>query len=201
MKKVLLAGEGRHELGGWFDHPTWRDPAEGPARGVLEALSRKVAEAGWKVAGGAIWKRIALYKAGSHRGLEARRIVRLALDAKEQGFDAVVFSRDQDTGSDAEDRREDVARGIQEARALFADGPPIAGGVAVPCIEGWVAAFAGATHTEAMSKPAAEQALRERGIGPTLGGMVAAVDGATASPARDATNLIGWLEEVRRVLG
>lgn len=201
MKKVLLAGEGRHELGGWYDHPGWRHPNKRPARGVLEALARTAVDAGWSVADGTVWKRIQLYKPGKFRGLEARRIIRLALDAKERGFDAVVFSRDQDTGNDSDDRREDVARGLEQAREILQDAPPMAGGVAVPCIEGWVAAFVGTTGTEAMSKSATERALSAKGIEATLEAMVAAVDGAKETPADDAANLFGWLANVRRVLG
>ena len=47
MKRVLLAGEGKHELGGWAGHPSYRNRAK---QGVLEALLRQVAADGWEIA-------------------------------------------------------------------------------------------------------------------------------------------------------
>jgi hypothetical protein len=199
VKKVLLAGEGRTEIGGepgWGKSQRARIPA---APGVLEAIARKATSGGWEVAERAIWRQIPLYQAGRGRGPETRRILRLLQDAKERHFDAVLFTRDQDTGRDAEDRREDFARGVVDA-ALIPGAPPFAGGLAVPEIEGWVAAFVGVSRTETMSKPAVSRALRERGIDDTVQSKVEAIENATSPPATDATNLTRWLDEARRAL-
>jgi hypothetical protein len=157
---------------------------------------------GWKVSDAIVWRRITLYRAGDHRGPETRKILRLALDAKERAFDAVIFSRDRDHGRDAQDRHRDIRAGLDAVKQVVPESPPIAGGVAVPCLEGWVAASLGVQRTEEMSNPAAKQALGQRGVPCTTQGMVDAIERSpTDRCARDAVCLIEWLTSVRVVLG
>jgi hypothetical protein len=194
-KKVLLAGEGKHELGGWYAERAYHSAP--PQPGVLEELARRVVPHGWIVSDARVWKTLPLYQARVG-GREARRIMQLANDAKERGFDALVFSRDGDTGPDAEDRAEDIRTGLAVARGM--DGvPPIAGAVAVPCLEGWVAATLGVSGTRAMSKPAIGRSLHERRVDATLEAMVEAVR-AAPTQALDAQELVDWRQQVMEAL-
>jgi hypothetical protein len=128
MMGLLLVGEGRHEIGDWYDgRPT--PGARSP--GVVEVLLRKVRPDGWEIEEALLWKSVRKYRPGGHRGAETRTVLGIVQRAAERDLAAVVFSRDRDSEKPEGRRREsEVERGIAEARTVFPQGPPIAGGVA-----------------------------------------------------------------------
>lgn len=200
MKKILLAGEGRNELGGWSAEPPFRDPAQS---GVLEALLRQVAPEGWKVSDAILWKQIRKYRSRDHRSPETRAVLGLVQQAKERRFDAVVFSRDRDGEKPEHEQREkDVLRGIEEASSAIADAPPVVGGLAIQRLESWVLATLGARSTESMKNAEVDRRLAAASVPPKdTVAMVQAVSTAdlAAMPA-DARSLRGWLTRAREVL-
>ena len=135
--KILIAGEGPTELGGWYAESMWRE--EPIARGVIEALLLRVCADGWRIVDGITWKRIRKYRAGQHRSAETRTILGLALDAKERGAAVVAFTRDRD--GDLE-READIEAGIARAAELFSD-MCIIGGAAREDTEAWILALLG----------------------------------------------------------
>jgi hypothetical protein len=52
--KVLVAGEGPNELGGWAGEPSFRETSK---CGVLEALMRALVPEGWIITHAEAWKR------------------------------------------------------------------------------------------------------------------------------------------------
>jgi hypothetical protein len=121
---VLVAGEGKTELGRWAIEPQYRADRD---VGVLEAI---VVKRGGCVVDGVLWKNIRKFRAGNHRAPETRTVLGLALEAKERAL-ILVFVRDRD-GDDA--RRGDIDAGVAEARHRF-PGVRIAGRCAVESVE------------------------------------------------------------------
>ena len=81
--------------------------------------------------------------ASASSGREKRQ--RLVLHAYEAGCEVVAFSRDRDSDPD---RDAAIERGIAAAKAAWPEMGVI-GGIARPCIEGWVRArVGGALHSE-----------------------------------------------------
>lgn len=78
MIRVIIAGEGRNELGGYADEPAFRHAK--PEVGVIEAMLRQVRPDGWCIVDAIPWKKspkkleswVAAI-AGVHRSEELRR--------------------------------------------------------------------------------------------------------------------------------
>jgi len=200
VKKILLSGEGRNELGGWANEPAYRDPSR---IGVLEALLRKAASGGFRIGDAVVWKGIRKYRAGQHWGAETRAVLGLVLDAKERGFDAVAFTRDLDGEKpEHEQRKTDVVRGIEEAPHTIEDAPPIIGGLAVQRLESWILAMAGVTSTEQMKKAQVDRQLEALGIHEkdTAAMVQATLRADIEGLPKDALSLRNWLDRARDVL-
>jgi len=193
--KVWLAGEGPSEIGN-------RDIG-GERAGVLEALLRRVEATGWVVDRASIWKKIRKFEAGAAlRGAgDDRSVQRLVLHAYEAGCEVVAFSRDRDSDPD---RDAAIERGIAAAKAAWPEIGVI-GGVARPCIEGWVLAIAGVKDTDEMSRPRCERELTQRSIQKghdAVAAFVELVEGASLSALPSGCDsLTVWLERARSVLG
>jgi hypothetical protein len=206
--RIMLAGEGPNELGGWARHPSYRDSREA---GVLEALLRCLRADGWEIHEARLWKD----KPQTYRSLtgtpkrvhpEEHKVAALALDASESGCDALVFVRDDD--GDAR-RTQAIKAGIElaKARAIawMQAGKPlvmIAGATAVPTLEAWLLALSGRSRTEELSRSAAGSALEAQGVRPkNTADMRELVERCgVASVPVDAYSLREWLSQVRLVL-
>lgn len=154
--RVWLGGEGTSELGGRADATD--------RVGAIEALLLRLEPTGWTVAGATQWKRIRKYRAGAAlRGgishADVANVLGLVLEAHENGCEVVAFSRDRDAD---EGREAAVTKGIE--LAVF--DPPVAiiGGLAVPCLEGWILALVGQRDTDHMSRQRAADELVKRKI-------------------------------------
>lgn len=197
MKKVWLGGEGPSELGD-RDQPahTWE------REGALEALLRKVKPEGWEVEGATRWWALKKYDAGkarqSSKHADERHVRALALQAEEQGCDAVVFSRDLDSD---EDREAAIEAGISWAQGRLA--LRIAGGVAKPALEGWLLALLGESRTDELSRGRVAERLKEHGVvDKKAEDYVALIDQADlATGERGSTSLRQWLERASAALG
>lgn len=192
--KVWLAGEGPSEIGD-------RDIG-GERVGVLEALLRWVEPTGWVVDRASLWKRIRRYEAGrALRGAgDDRSVQRLVQLAFEAGCEVVAFSRDRDSDPD---RADAIERGIAAAVAARPEIGVI-GGIARPCIEGWILALAGVKQTDAMSRPRCDRELADRkllGDEPAVEAFVAIVERADlGAPPEGCSSLTDWLARARAVL-
>lgn len=140
--RIVLAGEGKHERGGWTDRPPFRQIV--PAPGMLVALLER-AGCDHEVLDGRVWKDIPLFAAGGHASREQRRMRRLRLDALEAGARVVVWVRDRD-GDRARERE------LNEAAAEPHE-VSLAGGVAVESIDAWILALQGASRPDFSSRP------------------------------------------------
>jgi hypothetical protein len=192
--KVLLAGEGRDELGDWIHPPQYR--ARPPQPGLIEALLRRVAGDRFTVVDARVWHAIKKFKAGAHAQPETRNVLGLMLEAEELGCDALVFVRDKDR----DDERE---RDIHEGLGRLGEGEhgaQVVGGCAVQEIEAWLLALLGEHGSEGHAQ-AKEALAKVYGIA-SLPQKVAVVESkdAGAVPA-DARSLCAWLEAAREVLG
>lgn len=191
MIRLLLAGEGRNELGGLHGDPVYRSQTE---PGVVAALLRKVKADGWEVAGTIEWKAIRKYRAGHRQSADRHNVLAAALEARERGCDGLVFVRDRDTHRERED---DIEAGIAEAIGDI----PVAGGVAVEAIESWIRALSGEHRSETHRTPARDLGAL-LGAAPTTDLFVQVVERADLArlPA-DAESLHRWLGRARGVLG
>lgn len=201
MKKLLIAGEGRNELGRWAVEASYRDSNEA---GVLEALLRKVKPEGWKISGGVLWRKIPKYKVGAHRGAETRNVLGLMSYAKDRGFDGVVFSRDRDSEKpEGRERERDVQDGLAAIESVLPGAPPCAGGMAIERLESWLLAIGGAPRSEARKSDSVDAWLSERAVpAKDTKAMVAFVERANLDHIpSDAVSLRAWLDSVRRLLG
>lgn len=192
--KVWLAGEGPSEIGN-------RDTG-GDRVGALEALLRRIEPAGWRVDRASLWKSIRKYKAG--RALEGagddRSVQRLVLFAYEAGCEVVAFSRDRDSDPG---RTDAIERGIAAAIASY-PGIGVIGGIARPCIEGWILALAGVKGTDEMSRPRCDRELANRELladEPAVEAFVAVVERADLGALPNGCDsLAAWLARARAVL-
>jgi hypothetical protein len=192
--KMWLAGEGPSEIG---------DRHMGGERvGVLEALLRRVEAKGWTVDRASLWKDIRKFTAGGAlRGAgDDRSVQRLVLHAYEAGCEVVAFSRDRDSDPD---RNSAIEQGIAAATATWPD-IGVVGGIARPCIEGWVLALAGTKNTDEMSRPRCDLELEARSIESGHGSVEAFVEiveeADLASLPNGCDSLITWLDRARAVL-
>jgi hypothetical protein len=190
FKRVMLAGEGPNELGGWATEVAYRDTSY---PGILEVLLLATEPHGWRVAEAKRWKDIKKYRAGEHRSAEHRNVLAVCLDAKEKGCQVVAFSRDSDGDSE---RKVRIEQGIQAAKALWGAHIGIVGGCAVPCVEGWVLAIQGVPHTEQSSRKKLRDRLSRLGTSPkSTTEMVESIKRAgLANIANDARSLKSWLQ-------
>lgn len=191
--RVLLAGEGPNELGGWFAERQWR--REAPEPGVLEALLRAVVPDGWEIADARVWSRIRRLRVGAAHGDE-RNVFVLGLDAAEADCALLVFSRDRDNDAT---RAEAVRNGKRRIAEELGEPPRVVGEVAVPKLEGWILALMGTRRTESLRPARAESDLEKKGVAPKdTSAMVATVSSADLSsvPA-DAKGLRAWLDSAR----
>lgn len=197
MIRIILAGEGRNELGDWWVEDAFRP--EIPEPGVLEALLRQVRHDGWQVVGALRWTRLPKLQVGIGKKGEEQNVRRAFHHAKKRGCDILVFSRDRD-GPKFAHREEDIERAIA---ALSAEqgGPRIVGAVAVEKLEAWVLAVSGQRRSEDLRRP--EGRLGEIGVPPKdTAAMIALVDrcGLSGIPD-DAVSLRKWLARAKGALG
>lgn len=197
--KIVIAGEGRNELGSWARHPSYREP---PFPGVIEALLERVSSDGWEIIDGILWKQIRKYRTGGHGTAETRNVLGFVLQAKERGCEAVAFLRDRD-GTNANpnlQRQEAVEDGIRRARDELDESPEIVGGVVVKKLESWLVALLGRSGSETMRRP--EEAVEQMKVSlKSTQDYVAVVRNADMdSLPKDAHSLRLWLERARAVL-
>jgi hypothetical protein len=117
------------------------------------------------------------------------------LDAKEHGAQAVAFVRDED---DDPERGKVIADAINLAQTHWPH-IRIAGGTAVPVLEGWILALMGDTGTESLGKVKAQRLLADRNVTSTSE-MVREVLADRLVP-EDAAHLRSWLAQARDALG
>jgi hypothetical protein len=193
--RVILAGEGKNELGRFAVEVAFR--GDDPEPGVIEALLRKVRPDGWKVVDAIPWKKTPKLQVGIGGKGEKLNVERAYHHAKKRGCDVFVFTRDRDKARFAH-RDDDIEQAIA---ALDGTGPAIVGGIAIEKLESWLAAIAGIEGSEALRRP--EEKLAEFGIGEKdTDAMVRFVEetGLAGIPA-DARSLRRWLERASRALG
>lgn len=193
--RVLIAGEGRFELGGFHVEPSYR--AEAPECGVVEAMLRRVAQRDFCVANGVPWKNIRKFKIGrSPEAADAQCVLGLAQLAKDSGYDAIAFVRDRDR---SEERGTHVDDAIAVAERRFGVTLAIVGGVARECTDAWVLAWDGRRGTESMSVAAAKAARTQAFL--TTSDAAAMIGRAEPDAIPDdAPRLRAWLDVARRVL-
>jgi hypothetical protein len=190
--KVLLAGEGKTELGTWGAAEPYRSPA---VKGLLESLLDCCAPDSCSVADGVPWRLIRKFSIGGHRSAEQRNVLGLALRALETGCDAIAFVRDRDR---REEREAEIEAAIRESERLFPN-VAVAGGVAVEAVESFVLTMMGDARAEAHGDPKA--VLEGRGC-ISLEQKVAIIrDANLATLAPSAASLQRWLERARKALG
>lgn len=204
--KVLLAGEGKNELGNWINEGPYRavrgvrNKELPPLVGVLEALLRKVSPDGWVVTDAVAWKSLRKLQAGVHGHGDARNLEAALLRAKERRCDVVVFSRDRD-GAKNRARQTEIDAIVTNA-PTEAGSVRVVGAVAVETLEAWVLAFAGDAKCESYSNPG-DVLCALRSIPPKdTTAMVAIVEADDAS-LKDATtrspSLARWVTSARLV--
>ncbi len=196
MIRVILAGEGRNELGGFATEAPFRK--DDPEAGVIEALLRQVRPDGWRVIDAIPWKKAPKLQVGIAGKGEALNVQRAYHHAKKRGCDILAFTRDRDDAKFAH-RESDIERAIASITETN-EGPALVGGVAIEKIESWVAAIAGATQSEKLRRP--EEKLNALGIhNKDTAGMVRVVEehGLSSIPD-DAQSLRRWLERAEKAL-
>jgi hypothetical protein len=156
MTDIFIAGEGRNELGSWYDSPESRH--QKPMKGVIEALLEKVSASGWQIQDGITWKSIRKLRSGQHRDAEMRNVLGAALKAKESHCHLFVFVRDRDADPQ---RQTSIEQAIQECPEHF-PGLGVVGGIAQESIESWILSLKGQTKAEKRKDPA--KTMNEAGI-------------------------------------
>lgn len=191
--KVLLAGEGKTELGDFDLDPAYR--ATPPADGVVLALAEALVPAGWQVGHAVKWSRIRKFRAGDHASPEARNVLALALDCVERDLPAVVFARDVDG---QRDRAADIDDGVRRARERFPK-VGLAGGLPSQAIENWLLALRGEVGTETLHRDQARRRVETEA--PGVADKVAWVRASDAERvATDAKSLRDWVEALSLIL-
>lgn len=180
--KVFLGGEGNNELGRF---------SEG-APGVLEALLRRVREAGWNVDAVLPWRQIRKYAARPRFSAEQRNVLGLALAAHERGCEILAFSRD---AADVHDDDGDYDVAVAHAREVFST-LTIIGGLAKPTLEGWVLAAIGHPNTDELSKRKAISILQQEVGRKDTDAFAESVRNST-SPLPDRGSLGAWVRDAR----
>lgn len=196
MIRVILAGEGKNELGEFATEPAFRP--EKPMPGVLETLLRHVRPDGWRVVDAIPWKKTPKLQVGLGGKGEALNVQRAYYHAQKRGCDIFAFSRDRDHEKFVH-RDLEIEQAI-EALASSKNHPAIVGGVAIEKLESWVLAVAGIRHSETLRQP--EEKLRELGIpGKDTAAMTQFIaDSGFGKIPDDAHSLRRWLERAGRAL-
>lgn len=197
MIRIILAGEGKNELGGFSLEVVYR--GDRPDPGVLEALLRQVRPDGWTIVDAILWKKMPKLQVGMRGKGEELNVRRAHYHAKKRGCDVFAFSRDRDKARFAH-REEDIERAIEAIAASSDAGPSIIGGVAIEKLESWLAAIAGVQGSESLRRP--EEKLAELGVGEKdTDAMVRFVEerGLGEIPA-DARSLRRWLDRAEQAL-
>jgi hypothetical protein len=196
--RVILAGEGRNELGDLAIEEEYRPRALRP--GVVEALLREVRRDGWEIVDALPWKKLPKLQVGIGKKGEEHNVRRAYHHARKRGCDVFVFTRDRDSVKFSH-RDEDIERAIDGLTANGEDGSPaIVGGVAIEKLESWLVALAGDVRSEEARKP--EERLHKLGIADKdTAAMVIFVEtrGLAAIPD-DARSLRRWLTRAREAL-
>ena len=174
--KILIAGEGPNEIGGWATAAPYR--ASAPSPGVIEALLRQIRSEGWTIEQGWLWKSVRKYKVRPQKQPETQTVLGLALAAHEAGCNVLAFVRDED--HDAQ-RTRAISAGMREASSLWPQ-LRIAGSTAAPCLEAWLLEECGLPRKDTAA-------------------MVALVDerGLVKIPL-DAAALCAWISNARAAL-
>jgi hypothetical protein len=192
LKRVLLAGEGKTELGEWAKEHEHRDsPGE---VGVLEALLRRIG-AHVTFVEGVVWTRIVKYRAGAHRSPETRNVLGVVNRALDLRCDAVVFSRDRDGSVE---RERDIEEGIRQAAEAFPQ-VALAGSVAVENIEGWILLLLGEADGERVPSKQTKAELEKLFRVVSLREKVEAVAGASIEAVPEGS-LSRFVHRARAVL-
>ncbi len=197
--KIFLAGEGQGELGRWALEPQYRESSS-RSDGVLGTLALRLRrEQPASIIGAIRWAAIRKYRAGQFRKAEERLVLGCALQALEEGAEALLFSRDSDGDPD----RARQIDGALADLAADADFRPLraAGGVQHPCLEAWVLVLAAAVpNAETLSKAKVLSLAHEHGLqlAPAMAEATERAD-LDALPA-SALLLNVWLGRARAVL-
>lgn len=144
MIRLLLAGEGPDEIG--LPAKNLSEGERPSGGGVIEALLAKVRPAGWQVTATVQWKDVHKLRPNVPGSGDARTVQVLAMTAREQGCNALVFLRDRDRSIARE-------REIAEAVRTLGERPLVACGVPVEMLESWLLALEGETGAERESDP------------------------------------------------
>jgi hypothetical protein len=193
--RIILAGEGKNELGSFDVEPPFRAD---PEPGVLEALLRHVRREGWLVVDGIRWRKLPKLQVGIGRRGEEHNVLRAHHHARRRGCDVLVFTRDRD-GAKFAHREADIERAL-DALKDAGEGPVVVGGVAIEKLESWLAAVAGCRRSEDLRRP--EEKLAELGIAEkSTSAMVKLVEerGLGGVPD-DARSLRHWLARAKDAL-
>lgn len=195
MIRVILAGEGKNELGSFAIEAAFRDD---PEPGVVETLLRQVRREGWEVVDAILWKKLPKLRVGIGGRGEEHNVLRAYHHARRRGCDILVFTRDRD-GVKFAYRDEDIERALTTLKESD-DGPVVVGGVAIEKLESWLTAVAGHYRSEEMRRP--EEKLAELGVGEKdTEAMVKLIeDRGLASIPGDARSLHRWLDRARDAL-
>ena len=188
MITVVVAGEGKTELGGLAAHPPYR--AASPDDGVVVALLR-VLEPDLHVQNGKLWRELPKLRVGegSLADAEFKNVRKLAVWANGEGAQVLAFVRDTD--GDVE-REQAIERGLESLGDL-ALSVRVAGGCAERCLEAWLLALAGVTNTESLSAKRAKADAESRGLSTTAEKVAHVQQHGRRKLAADADRLHQWI--------
>jgi len=187
-RKVFVAGEGKHDIGGRANQRPFQD--EEP--GAVQTLLAKIAPDRCEFIGGTAWKNIRKFQVGRHAQSEVRNVLGAALQAAESGADLLALMRDRDGDAD---RERAIWTGIKLVQEV-----DVIGGVAVEALEAWVLAVNGDRRSESDARPK-DRLKREYGIQTREGIVAALAQGSLDCLPVDAISLRRWLERAQSVLG
>lgn len=179
----MIAGEGRHELGGWADEPPYRTDE----RGVLAALLGRCRTEGWEIVAARRWKDVPKFRSGDHRRADQRTVLGLVALATRAGCDLLVLVRDADNMLDRPEELEATLAEIVDVGVV--------GGCAVRTLDAWCLALIGERGTEALRKPKVR--LEDMGCQTTADRVALVDDADLARLPDDAYSLRQWLERAR----
>lgn len=190
--KVVIVGEGRHELGGRAGAPEYHKEE----MGVVEALARRVpGTRPWIVVNGRSFHGVTKLRANvGHEGLarEARNVEALVFEStRKDGADAILLVRDRDG---KQGREVSFREGVEKARVW---NDRVAAGMAIETLDSWLEACSGKRDSE---RKGAKERLRSGDEG-GLAAYLAIVESADLDQLPDdATSLRAWLSAVRASL-
>lgn len=192
--RLLLAGEGVNDLGGWAGDPAYRDPRR---LGALTALLAKVSPSGWEVVDAIEWKQIVKLAPGGFATAEMRNVLGAIKRARDLRCDGLAFIRDTDGRVR---RRQEIEAALVEARKRFPESIRVIGSPVVPCLEGWALALLGHRGTENLSTPRATATLNAAGVVGTEAIVEVIGRGALDQLPDDAVSLKSWVGRAREHL-